>query len=117
MPTITATRLHVRRLRHVPTFLWWSLRAARQAKRSPGHIASALHAQDARTYWTLSSWQTIDAMRRYRSSGAHETAMRRAGEWADEASTVRWDSDDGTLPDWKEAKRRLDDDPHTLRFD
>jgi hypothetical protein len=36
-------------------------------------------------FWTLSTWDSIEAMRAFRDSGAHQVSMPKLMNWCDEA--------------------------------
>src|SRR5580658_2475475 len=61
--TVMASRLELRRLSDVPSFLAAALRIRRQMLASPGVLGLSLIAQPLhRTFWTLSAWQDQAAL-------------------------------------------------------
>jgi len=94
-----------------PAFLNQSIRAWRQARRSPGVLGVTLRAQLLRsTYWTLSAWTDQDALYAFARAEPHRTIMKRARPWARTATFRFWTADAGQLtPDrlWAEAERRI----------
>ena len=61
--TVMASRLELRRLSDVPSFLAAALRIRRQMLASPGVLGLSLIARPLRrTFWTLSAWQDQAAM-------------------------------------------------------
>lgn len=106
MITVSVTRMRLHSTRHVPAFLWASLRSQWQAKRTDGCIgASVRHANGA--FWTMSAWRDSEALRAFYLKGAHRQAMPRLAAWSDEASMVRFEHPDGVLPSWEQAEREL----------
>jgi hypothetical protein len=60
-----------------------------------------------KTFWTRSAWKDEAAMRAFMTSGPHLAAMKNLTGWCDEAAVVHWVQSEASLPDWKEAHRRL----------
>jgi hypothetical protein len=117
MPFVSVTRLRVRSAWYLPAFFLWSMRSARQAKRSPGNLATGLLAEAHRTFWTRTAWTDESAMRAFLLAMPHKGAMRKLADWCDEASVVHWTQDSAQLPDWNEAHRRMvaEGRPSTVR--
>jgi heme-degrading monooxygenase HmoA len=110
MPLVSITRLRVRSLRFLPEFIWYSLRSARQASKSPGNFATRILKERHWAFWTTTSWTDEAAMKNFMLADPHRAAMRKLLEWCDEAALVHWLQDTRDLPDWKEAHRRLQAD-------
>jgi len=106
MALAALTRLRLRSWRFVPLFLWHAARSASQAKRAEGCLAVRLR-QENGVYWTMTLWRDREAMRAYMISGAHMKAMPKLLHWCDEASVAEWEQDEGDLPRWSEARRKL----------
>lgn len=85
-------------------FLWHTLRSQWQAKRAPGCSHAATRREEGNIFWSLSVWQTPEAMRAYRSSGAHLRAMQVTRQITGRADFVHWQSD--SIPGWDEAMSR-----------
>ena len=107
MPFVSITRLRVRRWRYLPQFIFQSIRAAYQAKRSPGSLAVTVLRDADRAFWTRTVWRDQAAMRSFMQSGVHRRIMARLPEWCDEAALVHWVQEVDELPSWAEAHRRL----------
>lgn len=107
MPFVSVTRLRLRSIRFLPAFVPHTLRSLAQVRRAPGLRGGALLADRRWTFWTLTLWDSSDAMRRYMLGGDHKTAMPHLVGWCDEAAIVHWDQPDDALPSWPEADRRL----------
>jgi heme-degrading monooxygenase HmoA len=107
MPFVSVTRLHVRRLRHWPLFVVYTLLSARQVRRAEGFVSGMLAGDPERGSWTITAWRDEAAMRAYRNSGAHLKAMPRLLHWCDEASFVHWTQEDATLPSGEVALERI----------
>lgn len=107
MPFVSVTRLRLRSARFLPGFFFHAIRSQRQLRRSPGFQAGSLLPDAGRTFWTLSLWDSAEAMRGYMLSGAHRTAMPKLADWCDEASVGHWETPEARLPDWREAEARM----------
>src|SRR5215472_13557831 len=107
MPFVSITRLRVRAWRYVPTFLIQSVRAARQAKRTPGSLAVSVLRDADRAFWTRTMWGDEAAMRSFMHSGVHSRIMAHLPVWCDEAAVAHWVQGTGEPPSWQEASRRL----------
>jgi uncharacterized protein DUF3291 len=107
MPVVSVTRLRVRSWRYLPPFLFYSLRAFRQAKSSDGNLAASLLRDADRTFWTRTVWTTEAAMKSFMLTGPHRKVMRRLLEWCDEAALVHWEQEIDREPEWPEAHRTL----------
>ena len=108
MPTVSITRLRVRKLRYLLSFLVWAVRATRQARRAPGNISVGLLRDRNNTYWTKTVWKDDASMNAFMMSEPHRAAMPKLLEWCDEASLVRWSQDGVEPPLWTDAHRRLE---------
>src|SRR5882724_4756755 len=104
---ISVTRLRVRRFIYLPQFLWNTLFAKSQARKSPGFLGGRLLVDSHRTYWTLTVWESERAMKAYRGSGTHAAVMPRLVEWCDEASYTHWESPESAVPEWPEIYERF----------
>ncbi len=107
MTSISVTRLRVRAWPYMPTFVCLTMMSARQARRSAGFLGGYLGSSDARTYWTVTSWADVSAMRKFRDTSWHRRAMPKLLRWCDEAAIAHWEQPTDALPDGLEALRRL----------
>jgi hypothetical protein len=102
---ISITRLRVRRLWFLPGFFLWSQRSIKQARTAAGYKAGFTLMDKSWTFWTMTGWESEAAMKAYRGSEFHKTAMKKLPDWCDEASVAHWTGD--ALPDWTEAWDRM----------
>ena len=58
------------------------------------------------THYTMTLWNSEEEMREFVRSGAHLEAMKASKKIAKEIRSFTYDADQ--LPDWKEAKRLLE---------
>jgi hypothetical protein len=56
-------------------------------------------------HYTMSLWESEEAMKTFSRSGAHLAAMKKSGEMAVEIRVLRLETEQ--LPDWKTAKKQL----------
>jgi hypothetical protein len=107
MAFVSVTRLRIRSLRFMPHFGLLLLGTRRQVTAAPGFQRGSLLADRQLVFWTLTVWDSAQAMRDYMLAGAHRAAMPRLVNWCDEASVVHWDMEGETLPSWPEADRLM----------
>lgn len=98
---VSLTRLRIRSMRFLPLFAFHTLRSLRQVKKAPGFQAGQLLPDRNWTFWTMTSWNERDSMRRYMTAGAHNAAMPHLMHWCDEASVAHWEQEEMTLPSWE----------------
>ena len=65
MPFISITRLRVRSIRFLPSFVLYAYRSLRQAKASSGFQGGGLLADRSWTFWTMTAWENQESMRRF----------------------------------------------------
>ena len=110
MPSVSITRLRVRKWRYLLAFVLWATRSVRQAKRAPGNLGVGLLRDRNNTFWTKTVWTDDAAMRAFMLGEPHKAAMPKLLDWCDEASLVRWTQEGTSLPSWDDAHRRLERD-------
>ncbi|MEU0334138.1 DUF3291 domain-containing protein [Streptomyces sp. NPDC006193] len=106
---VFASRFRTRTLWGALRFLLRTPAVWRQVGRAPGAYGATLRAQPLRrTFWTLSAWESADALKAFAGSGAHRPTSRGlAGEMLDVAFAT-WRASADQLPvSWEEAVRRL----------
>jgi hypothetical protein len=108
--TVMASRLELRRLRDVPSFLAAALRIRRQMLGSPGALGVSLIARPMhRTFWTLSAWQDQAALSAAVGREPHRQIMRRLRPRMAGSSFVTWTARATALPiPWDDALHHLD---------
>ena|ERR1700722_12096978 len=104
---ISVTRLRVRSLAYLPSFLWHSFRSTRQARRARGFVSGRLLVNPKSVYWTLTCWESAAAMNEFRTTAAHGGAMPKLLDICDEASVAHWTQENPELPSWQESHRRM----------
>jgi len=108
--TVMASRLELRWLRDVPSFLAAALRIRHQMLRSPGTLGVSLIARPLhRTFWTLSAWQDPAALRAAAGGDPHVQMMKRFRPRMAGSRFVTWTVPASALPiAWDDALRRLE---------
>ncbi len=104
---VSVTRLHLASIWSFPVFLWYSLAAARQARRSAGFRGGWLGNDTERAFWTCTVWESGEAMRAFRNTGVHVKVMPTLLRWSDEASYTHWQQAEAVVPDAGAAYERL----------
>jgi hypothetical protein len=106
--TVMASRLELRRLSDVPSFLGAALRIRRQMLASPGALGLSLIARPLhRTFWTLSAWRDQAALSAAVGREPHRQLMRHFRPRMAGSSFVTWTAPGVPIP-WDEALRRLE---------
>jgi hypothetical protein len=103
MAIISVTRLRVRSIFYIIPFIWNVFLSTRQLKRATGFLGGRLHRDVNFAFWTMTAWESEKDMLNYRGSGSHRQVMPKLLKWCDEASVVRWETEEVQLPDWKGA--------------
>ncbi|MFJ1733580.1 DUF3291 domain-containing protein [Streptomyces sp. NPDC088254] len=108
---VMASRFEVRSLKDVPRFFLKSLSAWGQVRKAPGALGASLEAQLTRgVFFTLSAWEDRDALYAYARAEPHMSIMAGLRSTMRESTFTFWETPVERLPiDWKEAKRRIDD--------
>jgi len=104
---VSVTRLRIRSARFMPSFAMHTLRSIQQLRKAFGFKGGSILADRSRTFWTMTTWDDQDSMRRFMTQGSHSAAMPHLLDWCDEASVVHWDQPENGLPAWSEADKRL----------
>jgi hypothetical protein len=106
--TVMASRLELRRLRDVPSFLAAALRIRRQVLASPGALGLSLIARPLhRTFWTLSAWQDQAALSAAVGHEPHRQIMTHFRPRMAGSAFITWTAPALPIP-WDDALRRLE---------
>ncbi|MFE7708746.1 DUF3291 domain-containing protein [Streptomyces sp. NPDC057486] len=106
---VMASRFEVRTLKDVPRFFLKSLSAWRQVRSAPGAFGASLIAQPTkRTFFTLSAWESRDALYAYARTEPHRGIMTGLRPTMRSSTFTFWEAPVEYLPvSWAEAKRRI----------
>jgi hypothetical protein len=104
---VSITRLRIRSVRFMLFFIFYTFRSLQQVKKAPGFLGGQVLPDRSWTFWTMTTWDSQENMRRFMTEGAHRAAMPRLLNWCDEASVVHWIQPESGLPKWDEADKRM----------
>ena len=107
MAFISVTRLHLSSRFYFIPFAISTLKIIRQVKRSAGFRSGALGSDSQKGAWTVTVWDDLESMQKFRNSGAHLKAMRRLLDWCDEASFTHWQAEVSTVPSPDDAYKQM----------
>jgi hypothetical protein len=113
-----ASTFVLKRYRDVVPFLRASMRLRKEAAVSPGNVGLGLAANPlTKTFWTLSSWESQEALRAFVAGTPHRKVVERFKDASASARFTFWDIPaPAAPPTWPEATTRLSDDaPATAR--
>jgi len=91
----------------MPLFMLHAMRTMTQAQKADGVQGVETRFEKNNVVWTKTIWADEAKMKEYRSSGAHQIAMRLLSEICNEASVARWQQADTQLPTWEEAHQQM----------
>lgn len=92
------TRLRLRSIFSLSAFARETRGISAQLAAAPGFLGGAVLAEGRLVFWTRSAWESVDAMKAFRDSGAHRESMPKIQLWCDEASVAQ--SEGEPLTDW-----------------
>ncbi|MEU0738370.1 DUF3291 domain-containing protein [Streptomyces sp. NPDC006134] len=106
---VFASRFETRTLLGALMFLARTPGVWRQVSRAPGAYGASLKAEPfKRTFWTLSAWESPEALKDFARSGPHAPTSRKLAAQMRDARFVTWTAaGDDLPPSWTEAQRRL----------
>ncbi|MEP6926462.1 MAG: hypothetical protein ABI834_02445 [Ginsengibacter sp.] len=98
---MSATRLRVKSLLHLPGFIIANETSVKQLKKTEGFLGGKELIDKSLTFWTITLWKDNESMKRFRNSLPHKKAMQKLPFWCNEASYIHWILEGNYLPDWK----------------
>ncbi|MFC8085513.1 DUF3291 domain-containing protein [Streptomyces sp. NPDC057340] len=111
-----ATEVHVFASCFETRTLWGALKFLvhtpgvwRQIGSAPGAYGASLKAEPfKRTFWTLSAWESPEALKTFARSGPHAPASRGLSAQMRDAKFASWPASSDELPvSWTEVRKRL----------
>lgn len=105
MPHNSITRLRLKSIFTLPAFARETRLISAQLAETPGFIDAAVLAEGRLVFWTRSVWESLDAMKAFRDSGAHRVSMPKLITWCDEAAVAQWQGEPAS--DWDEIYARM----------
>ncbi|MFE5257154.1 DUF3291 domain-containing protein [Streptomyces coelicoflavus] len=115
-PPPRATEVHVFASRFETRTLWGALKFLvrtpgvwRQVGSAPGAYGASLKAEPfKRTFWTLSAWESPEALKTFARSGTHAPASQGLSAQMRGSKFASWPASSDELPvSWAEVRRRL----------
>jgi hypothetical protein len=110
---ITVTSIRLRSLWGYFRLSLFGLNIQRQLKTQPGFLKSR-NRGFGYLHYTLSAWESEEAMREFVRAGAHLTAMKSSRALGREIRTYTFVAD--SMPGWEEAQRLLSAHGKVLSF-
>jgi quinol monooxygenase YgiN len=107
MPIVVVTRLRLRDHTLVDEFFAVAVALLEQAKSSPGVLKTDALADENDVWWSLSGWESREAMRSFVETDPHLSAMAQIDHFCDQATFVDWQQEGAELPDWQTSYDRL----------
>jgi Domain of unknown function (DUF3291) len=104
---VSVTRLRLRSLRFLLSFVYQARRSRLQAQRSDGCLGACVRETRGLTFWTLTMWADEGSLRHFLLTGAHRQVMPKLSHWCDEAAVARWAEEAMDCPTWELAAIRL----------
>ncbi|MFD9687078.1 DUF3291 domain-containing protein [Kitasatospora sp. NPDC059088] len=107
---VMASRFEVHSLADVPRFFLRSLAVWRQLRNTPGALGASLIARPLRrTFWTLSAWESREALNAFAAAEPHRSTMTGLRSTMRESTFTFWDTPVERLPiAWPDAHARID---------
>jgi hypothetical protein len=105
---ISVTRLRLRSWRYLLPFFLQTIRILLQTMRTEGFRNGRLLADQKLVFWTVTRWESEDALLTWRNRGAHGSSMAYLAKWCSEAAVVRWQIDGkADFPDWGDCSHKI----------
>ncbi|MFJ8624868.1 DUF3291 domain-containing protein [Kitasatospora sp. NPDC093550] len=107
---VMASRFEVRSLADVPRFFVKSLAVWRQLRSAPGALGASLIARPLRrTFYTLSAWESREALDAFAAAQPHRSVMTGLRATMKESTFTFWPLPVERLPvPWADAHARID---------
>lgn len=101
------TRLHARGPLVLPPFLRASFQVSRTARRTPGNVRTRLLGfPPLLTFFTVTVWESAEAMMTFVKSPEHREAMAHMDDWASAGEFVQFSATTAGVG-WRAARRHL----------
>jgi len=104
---ISLTRLRVRSIVYLPAFILANEASVRVIKKIPGFIEGKELIDKHLTFWTITVWESEQAMKHFRNNDPHKKAMRKLPDWCNEGAYAHWTQEDEVIPEWNILYGRL----------
>ncbi|WP_031073068.1 DUF3291 domain-containing protein [Streptomyces sp. NRRL WC-3742] len=108
---VMASRFEVRSLADVPRFFLKAMAVWKQLHSTPGVVGASLVARPLkRTFYTLSAWESREALNAFAAAEPHRTVMTGLRSTTKESTFTFWQAPVDRLPiAWPDAQRRIEE--------
>ena len=100
MPFISVTRLRVKSLFFLFSFMRANEASVKELKSSTGLLMGKELIDKKLTFWTITLWKDEESMKSFRGSLSHRNAMQNLPKWCSEASYHHWVQEENECPNW-----------------
>lgn len=102
--TITITSIRLKSLWYFFKLSWHGFKITMQVRKTSGFIKMK-NTGFGYLHYTITAWESEEAMRKAMQEGAHGAAMKESAKLATEIGTYSYEAE--TFPSWKEAKEKI----------
>ena len=107
MPFISVTRLRVKSLFFLFSFIKANEASVIELKSSSGLLKGKELIDKKLTFWTITLWEDEDSMKKFRGSLSHRNAMQHLPKWCNEASYHHWVQEENECQNWTSISDKL----------
>lgn len=107
---VSVTRLRVKSFWYLPAFFIANERSVKELIHTAGFAGGKELIDKKLTFWTVTIWKDMEAMKTFRNSEAHRKAMQKLPVWCDEASYTHWTQNDDQMPVWATIHLKMVDE-------
>ena len=107
MPFISVTRLRVKSLIFLFSFIRANEASVKELKSSSGLLMGEELIDKKLTFWTITLWEDEDSMKKFKGSLSHRNAMQHLPKWCNEASYHHWFQEESECPNWTTISDKL----------
>jgi heme-degrading monooxygenase HmoA len=107
MPFISVTRLRVKSLFFLFSFIRANEASVKELKSSSGLLMGKELIDKKLTFWTITLWEDEDSMKKFRGSLSHRKAMQHLPKLCNEASYHHWFQEENECPNWTTISDKL----------
>jgi len=107
MPFVSVTRLRVKSLFFLFSFMRANEASVKELKYSSGLLMGKELIDKKLTFWTITIWEDEESMKRFRGSLSHRNAMQNLPKWCSEASYHHWIQEENECPNWTTISDKL----------
>lgn len=98
MPFVSITRLRVKSMFFLLSFMRANESSVKELKVSKGLLKGKELIDKKLTFWTITLWEDEESMKIFRGSSSHRNAMQHLAKWCNEASYHHWVQEENELP-------------------